>query len=217
MAVNENVKNILGEIKYKYNLRQSEIAKQLGVQATYLSDVANGRAAFTNSLKANILLNFPDITQVQSEECSDAEKMVLATINYEGKGVPYYDVDFIGGFDLVFNDQTTRPAYYINFPGYDSADCWVNVTGHSMEPEVSHGDIIAVKELKDWSTHILYGEMYALVTEENRTIKYIRRSEEGKDWLRLVPVNKAEYDEQDIPKDVIRKVFKVLGSAKRFQ
>lgn len=30
----------------------------------------------------------------------------------------------------------------------------------------------------------------------------------GEDWLRLVPVNVSEYDEQDIPKSVIMKVFK---------
>lgn len=30
-------------------------------------------------------------------------------------GVPYYNVDFIGGFDLVLNDQTTTPEYLIDF------------------------------------------------------------------------------------------------------
>lgn len=63
-------------------------------------------------------------------------------------GVPYYNVDFIGGFDIVLNDQTTKPEYLIDFKKYNEATCWCNVTGHSMEPEITHGDIIALKKLK---------------------------------------------------------------------
>lgn len=64
------------------------------------------------------------------------------------KGVPYYNVDFIGGFDIVLNDQTISPEYLIDFRKYNEATCWCNVTGHSMEPEITHGDIIALKKLK---------------------------------------------------------------------
>uniref|UniRef100_UPI0039E4DC5A S24 family peptidase n=1 Tax=Dysgonomonas sp. TaxID=1891233 RepID=UPI0039E4DC5A len=38
----------------------------------------------------------------------------------------------------------------MDFQKYNSADCWCNVTGHSMEPSISHGDIIALKEIKEW-------------------------------------------------------------------
>lgn len=31
------------------------------------------------------------------------------------KGVPYYDVDFYGGFDFAFNDQTIQPAFLIDY------------------------------------------------------------------------------------------------------
>lgn len=130
------------------------------------------------------------------------------------KGIPYYDVDFIGGFDDVENDQTITPAHYIDFPQYNKAESWVNVTGHSMEPLINHGDIIAIKKLEDWNTYLLYGEVYAIVTVEYRTIKYVRKSPRGDDYLRLVPANN-QFDEQDIPKSVIRSVFQILGCAKR--
>ena len=64
-------------------------------------------------------------------------------------GVPYYNVDFIGGFDIVLNDQTAKPEYLIDFKKYNEATCWCNVTGHSMEPEITHGDIIALKKIED--------------------------------------------------------------------
>jgi hypothetical protein len=129
-------------------------------------------------------------------------------------GVPYYDVDFIAGFDGVENDQTVNPAYYIQFPQYAKADSWVNATGHSMQPLINHGDMIAIKKLEDWDTYLLYGEVYAIVTNEYRTIKYVRKSAKGDEYLRLIPAN-GEFDEQDIPKSVVRGVFQILGCAKR--
>lgn len=80
-------------------------------------------------------------------------------------------MDFIGGFDLVLNDQTVNPEYLIDFQKYNNADCWCNVTGHSMEPEINHGDIIALKKIEDKS-FLPLGEVYAIVTKNDmRTIK----------------------------------------------
>ena len=47
-------------------------------------------------------------------------------------GAPYYNVDFLAGFDLIFNDQTTIPSYYIDYKPYNGKDVlWCNITGHS--------------------------------------------------------------------------------------
>ena len=53
-------------------------------------------------------------------------------------GTPYYDVDFIGGFDEVFNSQVNIPATNIVIRGFEKASLWCNVTGHSMEPKINH-------------------------------------------------------------------------------
>lgn len=87
-------------------------------------------------------------------------------------GTPYYDVDFIGGFDEVFNSQVNIPATNIVIRGFEKASLWCNVTGHSMEPKINHGDIIALRQctLND----IQYGEIYAVVLDTIRTIKILR-------------------------------------------
>lgn len=74
------------------------------------------------------------------------------------KGVPYYDVDFIGGFDFVFNNQNINPTFYINFKPFNDADYWVNVTGKSMSPFISHGDLIAIKKINNWREFLPFGE-----------------------------------------------------------
>lgn len=131
------------------------------------------------------------------------------------KGVPYYNVDFIGGFDIVLNDQTISPEYLIDFRKYNEATCWCNVTGHSMEPEITHGDIIALKKIEDKS-FLPLGEVYAIVTTNGmRTIKRLGPSNDPKCYT-LVPTNKSpEYGIQELPKDMIEHIFQVLGCMKR--
>lgn len=130
-----------------------------------------------------------------------------------GQGIPYYDVDFIGGFSEIFNSQTTVPACNIIVPGFEKATAWCNVTGHSMEPRINHGDIIALRQC---TVHdIQYGEIYAVVLDTIRTIKILRRGSTP-DVLRYVPINTDGFDEQEFPLSRIINVFEVLGSVARF-
>lgn len=157
---------------------------------------------------------FGDLANAPKETIAEEFNKILPKISYT-KGVPYYNVDFIGGFDLVLNDQTVTPEYLIDFQKYNEATCWCNVTGHSMEPEITHGDIIALKKIEDKS-FLPLGEVYAIVTTNNmRTIKRLGPSQ-SRDSYTLVPTNKSpEYGVQELPKDKILHIFQVLGCMKR--
>lgn len=78
--------------------------------------------------------------------------------------------------------------------------------GDSMVPVVQSGDKIGIK--KTTIDKILYGEIYAILTEDWRTIKYIRKAKDD-DKLRLIPENKIDFDEQDILKRDVLEVFLV--------
>ena len=130
-----------------------------------------------------------------------------------GQGTPYYDVDFIGGFSEIINSQVTVPACNVVVPGFEKAQLWCNVTGHSMEPKINHGDIIALRECT--VDDIQYGEIYAVVLDTIRTIKILRRGSTP-DVLRYVPINLENFDEQEYPLARIMKVYEVLGSIARF-
>lgn len=191
--------------------------KNIGASKSYISNTKNISA----KVVSNILRIYPELSPewVLTGEGSMLKKENAVKSNFpvksEDKGVPYYNVDFVGGFDLVINDQTTIPEYLIDFPKYNEATCWCNVTGHSMESEITHGDIIALKKIEDIS-FLPYGEIYAIVTKnEMRTIKRIGPSQ-NKDCYSLIPTNKSpEYGVQELPKEMVRIVFKVLGCMKR--
>lgn len=186
-------------------LSKVEIAEQLGVKPQYINNVINGGRGITDAFLDKFIetfkINHFELNK-ESHPCS-----LLG-------GTPYYDVDFCGGFDMVMNDQTYLPAGYINLPQYGKADSWANITGHSMEPLISNGDIIALRKIEDWQTYILYGEIYGIMTDEWRTVKRVRKAR-NPEYILLEPINK-EYDEQEIPKSIIRGVWQVLGSVKKF-
>ena len=151
-------------------------------------------------------------TDIQISNDTTTSSMPTTSMN-PGIGTPYYDVDFIGGFDEVFNSQVNIPATNIVIRGFEKASLWCNVTGHSMEPKINHGDIIALHQctLND----IQYGEIYAVVLDTIRTIKILRRSPDP-DKLRFIPINTNDYDEQEFDKSRIINVFEVIGSISKF-
>ena len=129
------------------------------------------------------------------------------------QGVPYFDVDFIGGFSEIFNDQTATPACRIIAPGFEKASVWCNVTGHSMEPKICHGDIIALHRCS--IDDIQYGEIYAIVLDTIRTIKILRRGSTP-DTLLFVPINKPDFEDQQFPISRIIQVYEVIGAISKF-
>ena len=128
------------------------------------------------------------------------------------QGVPYYNVDFTLGFDIMENDQTRNPDYLIDFPLYNKCTCWVNAHGDSMSPTISSGDMVALQQLEDFR-YLISGEIYAIVTKNGlRTIK--RVNDKGND-IELVPDNK-DYSEQQIPKEELMAVFSVKACVKAY-
>jgi signal peptidase I len=83
-----------------------------------------------------------------------------------------------------------------------------------MEPELRQGDIIALKPVSTPIEYLPTNEIYAIVTEDYRTVKRIELSDrEG--FIRLLPSN-PEYKAQEIPISMITRVYAVLGSIRKF-
>lgn len=159
-----------------------------------------------------MLKNSPSCKEKKQENSDLVEKIPEVSYN-SAIGKPYYDVDFLGGFNEIVNSQVSIPTNNIVIQGFEKADFWCNVTGHSMEPKINHGDIIALHKctLED----IQYGEIYAVVLDTLRTIKILRRSTDPKK-LRFVPINTTDYDEQEYPIERIMNVYEVIGSISKF-
>ncbi len=180
------------------------------VMAKFIATYPNINLEWLLTGKGSMVKDDSNNIQIQNTSISSA---MPATSMNPSIGTPYYDVDFIGGFDEVFNSQINVPNTSIVIRGFEKASLWCNVTGHSMEPKINHGDIIALRQctLND----IQYGEIYAVVLDTIRTIKILRKSPDP-NKLRFIPINTSDYDEQEFDKSRIINIFEVIGSISKF-
>lgn len=221
--MNETIFDRISTIVEKFgNGKNTVFASLIGVSEANVRNYKNGvmpKADFLEKIARSFDININWLLTGEGNMLSsDSEKEEkLPSLNQTYEGAPYFNVDFIGGFDAIVNDQTRNPDFYINYPPYNQEGVvWCNLTGHSMEPEISNGDIIALREVTTPIQYLPAGEIYGIVTEEYRTVKRIRLSQkEG--FVRLIPSNKSEeFCEQEIPISMILKVYAVLGSIRKF-
>ena len=221
--MNETIFDRISTIVEKFgNGKNTVFASLIGVSEANVRNYKNGvmpKADFLEKIARSFDININWLLTGEGNmlrtESEKEEK--LPSVNQTYEGAPYFNVDFIGGFDVIVNDQTRNPDFYINYPPYNQEGVvWCNLTGHSMEPEISNGDIIALREVTTPIQYLPAGEIYGIVTEEYRTVKRIRLSQkEG--FVRLIPSNKSEeFCEQEIPISMILKVYAVLGSIRKF-
>jgi phage repressor protein C with HTH and peptisase S24 domain len=215
--IKQNILRFIARI----NITPYEFYKKSGVTRGILSQ-NNG---ISEDNIARFLALFPEVntewlltgkgnmtkTDLKTESIKDFSSPSISDNPNLGK--PYFDVDFIAGFDEIINSQVTIPANNIIIQGFEQADMWCNVSGHSMEPKISHGDIIALR--KCTVEDIQYGEIYAVVMDTIRTIKIIRRSDDP-EKLRFIPINIDNYDEKEYPVSRIHHIYEVIGSISKF-
>lgn len=194
----------------------NDFAKQIGISTSMMTEISKGRSNAGITPVQNIVKSFGIsaqwlLTGFGNMIVSEDHTPIFSE---QPRGVPFYDVDFCGGFDMMLNDQTAVPTGYIDFPQYNKADSWARITGHSMEPLISNGDIIALRRVEDWQSYILYGEIYGIMTDEYRTVKRVRKTQDPNKIL-LEPINK-DFDPTELEKKLITGVWAVLGCAKKF-
>lgn len=197
-------------------LTSSAFALKVGMNSSNLSRKLNGKVPITSRDYRLIC----DSIGVNKDwlETGAGDKYIGEPINRKETmqpmlGVPFYDVEFALGYDEMYNDTPNVPNKFISIPGYEKADFWCRASGDSMKPVISNGDIIALKVIPDWTEFLPMNEIYAIMTKNDlRTVKVIRRGSDNEHFT-LHAINE-EYEDQEIKKEAITKVFKVLGSLK---
>ena len=205
---------LLSYLKVK-GLSQGKFERMCGLSNGYVNNLRRSVTAEKLAAIKSVCtdLNTDWLLTGEGEMLIDKSSSDKAVINYKD-GVPYYDEDFILGFNELGFPSSENPEFLVRMPKYSNATLWCNATGHSMEPEINNGDVIALQLIEDPS-FLFTGDLYAIVTTKGlRTIKRIGKGKDDNHY-RLIPTNK-QYEEQDIPKSVILRVFRVLGNLHSF-
>lgn len=209
----------IGQLVAATGLSRKAFAEAVGVDVKSISNYIERDMNPSPRIRNLILNAFPAVSRLWFEEgvgdmYVDENCQDLSPVNNREDN-PYYAVDFICGFNAVENDTTIVPDKFIKSPFSRPNMVWCNVSGESMRPTLTPGDIIAIEEVKDIK-HILYGEIYAVVADELRTIKRIRKGSSENKWL-LVPDNVAGgYQDLEIDIREVIKVYRVVGFTRSF-
>ena len=207
----------LEEFLTKSGIKQRRVASVLGVMPQYINSICKGRKGISkkmaNTLQEHFGVSAAWLLTGQGNMLIESEQNEepAPVISYE-HGRPYFNVDFAAGFDTFVPDTTTTPDYLIDFPPYNSCDCWVSAHGNSMAPTIASGDIIAMKRVEDY-TYLINGEIYAIVTSNG--LRTIKRIQDNGDTLTLIPDN-TTIPTQTIPKDIVTHVWHIVGCVRHF-
>ena len=131
------------------------------------------------------------------------------------KKIPYFDIDFTCSVIEQYNDNSYTPKNFVVIPGIEKADFCCRTSGDSMTPYIMSGDLIALKKVEDWNLFLPLNEVYGIVTKNGlRAIKVLKRGSDNEHFT-LHSYNN-EYEDQEIHKETILAVFKVIASARIF-
>ena len=205
----EQDKNLNELRKYLTNLglTQEEIARRFGVSKQAVNSLLTGRKPFgkQNAIKwANEFgLNAAWLLTGEGEMVKQSTKEVAEFSEY---GTPVYDVDATCGDisrPVLFADE--HIIGHVNLPNLSPNSAIIRANGDSMEPHIKDGDWIAVRQVFNFN-EIFYGQVYLVITDENRLLKYLRRDEDEQHYVILRSENER-YDDIRLAKSSIRHLF----------
>lgn len=131
--------------------------------------------------------------------------------------IPVLNLDARGGF--LANECAEEQEYTTNYMPFSrevakNGDIVIPVYGDSMTPKYPSGSMILIRHIPAWREFIEFGAAYVIeLTDERRLIKNIQRGRDEDTFL-LESVN-PKYEAADIPKKLIRSVFRVVMVVRR--
>lgn len=195
---------------------QNSFARELGLDRANLSKHLSGRLPITAGLINRIVADMGVSKRwLMTGEGSPYEKPLHADyINAPGlgsntatTGTPIYDIDVVAGCrELSQMFTADRIIGYVSLPRLRTDNAIVRVSGDSMMPVITPGAYVAINPNTDFR-NILWGQIYVIVMEDYRLVKYLRRHDDP-NKLRLLSANPA-YDEMIIDRTDVRALYLV--------
>ena len=131
--------------------------------------------------------------------------------------IPVVNLDSRGG--MAFNEEVQTDTYItgkLPFPTSIArqGDVVIPIYGDSMEPTYKSGSMVLIREVELWREYLELGCAYVIgLVDDRRVIKTVMAGSDADHFL-LVSINPA-YQPQEIAKDIIRSVWRVIVSVRR--
>jgi len=204
----------LKKARENFNITQDELAKMIGVSRKTINTYENSSEIPISKQKlfVSVFEDFSNKMLQSKNNVKNDENLKTAQIGMSSayfKSVPFYNINVSAG-DVVFLDdgflENREPDDLMFIPKNIDADIAFPTYGHSMYPEISNGDRVAYKVIKDWS-FFNYGMKYLIITAEQRMVKYLKKHE--KEGYVLLESRNKDFEPIDMPISSIRAILQV--------
>ncbi len=218
---------VIGRIRHLISvshLSQAEFARRIRVDPSNLSKHLSGRFPVTEGLINRIVADFGvskpwlrDGDGIPYPKPRHAVDLVAEGIQAYDEAwtaagqsapslLPVYDIDVTAGsVELSRMLTDDRIVGSVNLPQLNPDDIIVRVSGDSMSPTIRNGGYIAIRPIRDASI-IFWGQIYVVVLDDYRLVKYLRRCP-GDDSMVVLHSDNADYDDMEVRRSDIRNLF----------
>lgn len=216
----EEKENFLRTEREKYGLSLVDISEKINIPLKKLKEYDTGEKNIPKKTLEVLELFFEQIAnEYENYKQEDTSISVLQTeVMNSSVQVPYYDVDFAGGWTSAELFSQQKPSFVISSPDFARAEFACNLVGNSISNRIENGSIIGLRKIEDWQIYFPTNEIYGVVTKNGlRTVKIVKRSKE-KGFLELIPdalphFNNPPYEPELIPINYVVEFYQVTAWA----
>lgn len=173
------------------------------------SDAANDSVASDNKYKEEPF----EPSLVANSKLVPPKKHIIKS-DSSTYGIPLITIEAVAGFPTI--DEPGRAIadcdrYVVPEFADKGAQFLIRVSGSSMYPKYSSGDILACKKITE-RLFFQWGKIYVIDSSQGILVKRIFPDNDHPDMIMLVSDNKENYPPFDIPKSDIRSLSIVIGA-----
>lgn len=211
---------IVDRIRYLLEISrktQANFAKMIKIDPSSMSKILAEKMTvtepFINRMVVNLGVNKLWLTEGQGQPFADGE--TLRQLNISGAqpatkpaGIPVYDIDATAGatpLSMMFTNENV--IGYIDMPQLGRDGAIIRVSGDSMQPRISDGSYIAIRQISDMSV-LVWGSVYLVQLDDYRLVKVVKPCRNDPAKITLHSYN-PEYDDIEIPRESVRRLFLV--------
>ena len=214
-TINERLVGVLKHLKEnKLIYNEADFSQKTGISKSFLSDMKAARKEISERTVLNIADVFPDLN---SGWLLTGEGEMLRTATDDSaadkqKALPLIPFEALAGYLSTDNEGVmVEDCEQYVIPEFDrrGAEFIIRVSGSSMYPKYSNGDLLGCKKVND-VLFFQWGKIYVLDTSQGALVKRVYEHE-NKDFVMLVSDNKKVYPPFPIPKSDIRSLSIVVG------
>lgn len=207
------IENKMGVKAAQSKISQMKVVKTKGgKEKTLPSDMLSSICTYNDEINADYILTGRGEPLKQTMEVTQIHHPKSFEKKDEG-GVVLYDIEAAANLNSLFLQKDQNVLGKISIPNIPKCDGAIYVRGDSMYPLLKSGDIVAYKAIQVDMRQIIFGEMYLVSIDmdgdEYLAVKYVKRSEFGKDWIQL-----ASYNQHHEPKDFHISVVRAMALVK---